>query len=173
MYRVEDLLPGDCLLMTSSPRESLPARVLDAAISWSTANPFVHACMVGEGHLIDPLWRVERGPLDRYAANGWCFTVHATDAQRAAAVAWAETRVGERYSVREILEDGARFDLHLIRPAWYSWRRKAYTCSGFTMAAWAAAGVVLSRAPAVAPSDLSYSPLLLGPRPWEPHKRGG
>ncbi len=172
MYDPASLVPGDILLMVSNPHESIPARILDALISWSEANPFVHACFVGDGHLIDPVWHVERAPLDRYAANGHAFVVQATDAQRKAAVAWAEARAGEGYGIAELLEDGARFDLHFVAPAWYTARRQRYTCSGFVCAAYASTGVTLTRAPLAAPSDLSYSPALIGRRPWEPTSGG-
>lgn len=164
-YRVEDLRAGDILLMTSG-EGSIPARVLDWLISHSEADPFVHACLVGDGHLIDPVWRVEQVPIDRYVANGWAFRVEATDAQRAAAVAWAEERVGNAYGVAELLADAARLDLHIVLPAWYRWRPQHWTCSGFVNAAFASADVTLTYAPAVTPADLSYSPLLIGERPW-------
>jgi len=167
MYLAQDLRPGDVLLMTSSRHESLPARVLDWMISRSEANPFVHACLVGDGHLIDPVWRVEQAPLDRYAANGWVYRVDATDEQRAAAVAWAEAHVGNAYSIAEILADGARLDLHLVLPAWYRWRPQHWTCSGFVSEAYWRAGVRLSDAPIPTPADLSFSPALIGRRPWE------
>lgn len=166
MYDPAALQPGDVLLMIESPRESLPARILDRLISLSEANPFVHTCVVGDGNLIDPVWQVERAPLDRYALNGWAFRVQATAAQRMAAVAWAETHVGNAYGIAEVLADFARLDLHWVRPSWYNWRPQHWTCSGFVTASYAAAGVTLTRAPAPAPSDLSFSPLLIGRRPW-------
>lgn len=166
-YSVDSLKPGDVLLLTTSPRDSLPARLLDVGISWFTDSPFVHAAIVGDGHLVESLWHVTRSPLGKYAATGWAFRPQATDEQKAQAVAWAEAHVGAAYSIGEILEDAARFGLHLVRPAWYSWRRSTYTCSGLVMASYASAGVALSYAPAVAPADLSYSPLLIGRRPWE------
>lgn len=166
-YRVDSLQPGDILLITSSAYESLPARVLDWLISRSEASPFVHACLVGDGHLIDPLWRGERAPLNHYAANGWAFRVSATNARRAAAVAWAEAHVGNPYGIAELFADGARLDLHLVLPSWYRWRPQRLTCSGFVAAAWAAADVTLTEEPLPKPADLGYSPLLVGRRPWE------
>ena len=165
-YSPRDLRPGDVLLMTSSSHESLPARLLDVLIAMSEANPFVHACLVGQGHLIDPLWRVQRASLRRYAANGWAFRVRATDADRLAAVGWAEQHVGNRYGVEEILADAARLDLHVVLPAWYRWRTGHWTCSGFVDQAYLQAGVRLTGAPLPSPADLAFSPLLIGPRPW-------
>lgn len=165
MYVPADLRPGDILLMTEGQGNFL-ARSLDRMIVWSTANPFVHAAIVGEGHLIDPVWRVERGPLDRYRGNGWRLRPRVPEEIRALAVRWAERRVGNVYGVREILADFARYDLHFVRPRWYRWRPDHWTCSGFVTAAYAAAGHSLTLAPAPSPGDLSYSPLLVGPRPW-------
>lgn len=145
---------------------SLPSRVLDALIRFSTANPFVHAALVGDGHLIDPVWVVERAPLTRYERHGWAFRVSATEAQKRLAVQWAEQRVGSRYGVLEILADAARFDLHIVLPSWYLWRPKRWTCSGFVVAAYGSAGTTLSFAPVPSPADLAYSPFLTGRRPW-------
>lgn len=166
MYVPDDLEAGDILLMVEG-KGSLPARLLDRLIAWSTGNPFVHAALVGDGHLLDPLWRVERAPLGRYAANGWRFRAKAPEAVRKAAAAFAEGRVGNPYGLRELLADFARFDLHWVRPSWYRWRPQRWTCSGFVTAAYASEGLQLTLAPAPAPSDLSYSPLLTGPRPWD------
>lgn len=167
MYDPEDLEPGDILLMLGGRGGSLPSRVLDALIAWSTANPFVHAAIVGYGHIIDPVWRVERAPLHRYRDRGWCFRVDAPVAVRRRAAAWAERHVGNRYGVQEILADFARFEMHWVRPTWYRWRPHHWTCSGMVTASYAGAGLRITLAPAPAPSDLSYSPLLLGARPWE------
>ena len=167
MYDPATLRPGTILLMERNPREALPAQALDVLIAASEGNPLVHAAIVGEGHIVDPVWTVRDVPLDTYAANGWVFRVAATDAERAAAVAWAEARIGQGYGLGELAEDAARFDLHLVLPAWYKVIRPRMTCSGFISAAYASAGVRLSYAPAIAPSDLSYSPLLIGTRPWE------
>ena len=167
MYLAQDLRPGDVLLMTSSRRESLPARLLDALISASEGSPFVHTCLVGDGHLVDPVWRVEQAPLDRYADNGWPYRVRASPEQAAAAIAWAESHVGNPYGLAELLADGARFDLHLVLPSWYLWRPQRWTCSGFVTAAFAQAALQLTRAPCPSPADLSWSPLLIGRRPWE------
>lgn len=151
--------------MVESPRESLPARALDRLIAWSEDNPFVHAAIIGEGIIVDPVWRVEHAPRRRYQANGWVFRVQATDAQRRAAARWAESRIGQPYGIAEILADGARLDLHLGFV--YRLHPRRFTCSGFVAAAYAAAGVQLTHAPLPSPADLSFSPLLLGRRPWD------
>ena len=172
MYDLAQLIPGDVLLMTSTPEESILAQLLDRAIALSEANPFVHAAIVGDGHIVNPVWHVQRDPPDLYARNGWAFRVQATDVQRAAAVRWAEAHVGSRYGIAELLADCARLDLHLVLPSWYRWRPQHWTCSGFVTEAYRAAGVPLTRAPVPAPSDLSFSPLLIGRRPWEPPSGG-
>ena len=164
-YRPRDLRSGDVLLMTSSG--SLPARLLDLAIAWSEGNPFVHACLVGDGHLIDPGWpRVARQPLDRYAHCGWLFRVRAGEKRRMAAVRWAEERVGNPYGISEMLADAARLDLHIVLPSWYRWRPQRWTCSGFVNQAYLEAWLRLTDAPLPSPADLSYATLLVGPRPW-------
>ncbi len=166
-YRVQDLLPGDVLLMTRSLRDGLPARLLDVLIAWSEGNPFVHACLVGDGHLVDPTWpRVEHGPLERYMRNGWAFRVRAAPMQRQAALSWAEDHVGTPYGIEELLADAARLDLHVVLPSWYHWRAGRWTCSGFVTRAYLEAGVALTHAPLPSPADLSYSPALVGARPW-------
>lgn len=167
MYDPAKLAPGMILLMTSSPHGSLPARVLDWLISASEGSPCVHACMVGDGHLIDPVWHVQRAPLDRYAENGFAFRVQATDGQRRMAVAWAEARVGQRYGLAELLAEGARLDLHIMPRAWYRWRPQRVVCSAFAARAYLAAGVRLTWDPLPTPASLSYSPLLIGRRPWK------
>ena len=166
-YRVQHLLPGDVLLMTLSSRASLPARLLEALIACSEGNPFVHTCLVGDGHLVDPTWpKVERAPLDRYRRSGWAFRVRASPSQRQAAVRWAEGQVGNPYGIEELLADAARLDLHVVLPSWYHWRADRWTCSGFVAQAYREAGVALTHAPLPSPADLSYSPALIGARPW-------
>lgn len=165
MYHPETLQPGDVILISGHyPHESIWSRLLDFAIEWSTASPWHHACIVGEGCLVNPLWRVSHDPLDRYATTGWAFRVAgATEAQVQSAVLWAESRIGWRYGVEELLLDAARFDLHWVLKLKH--RLPAYTCSGFVFQAWLQAGIRLTWAPFPAPCDLAYSPLLIGDRP--------
>lgn len=156
-YDVAALRPGDIILVTSN------GSLLDRTIAWSQG-PFVHAALVGDGHLVEQVWTARDSPLDEYSGIGWIYRVQATDKQRQAAVAWAEARLGQRYGVEEILLDAARFDLHLwprrVRPL------KRLTCSAFVAMAYASAGVTLTWAPWPSPTDLAASPLLVGPRPW-------
>ena len=158
-YRVEDLKPGDVVLVEG-------VGPLARAIKWSTGSPFSHVALVGDGHLIEALWTVSRSPLGKYAAKaGWAYRVAgATDEQRAKAVAWAEGRVGAKYGIREIALDAAKFDLHWTPRLRHPLTR--LTCSGLVAQAYREAGVVLTWASFPAPSDLSASPLLVGPRPW-------
>lgn len=163
MYHPDDLRPGDVLLMVGRPRLSLGG-VLDALIEYATVSPFDHACIVGDGHLVEALWHVQRSPLDKYAANGWRFSVNATEEQKAAAVAWMEQRIGWIYGIRELMRDGERDILRV--PMWPRVAPQRFTCSGLVAMAYQQAGVRLTLAPWPSPADLSYSPLLVGARPW-------
>lgn len=166
MYSVGELQPGDVLLMVGRPELTLGG-ALDAGIEWATDSPFDHACIVGEGELIEALWRVSVSPLNKYASNGWAYRVEATDAQKTAAVAWMKARFGQTYGVKDILADAARDILHLpLWPANSPRAKQRYTCSGLVTAAYASAGVMLTYAPWPSPADLSFSPLLVGKRPW-------
>ena len=167
MYNTKHLMAGDILLMVSRPDSPWYDQVLDAGIRWSTTNPFVHACLVGEGILINPLWHVESFPLDTYADNGWAFRVSgATPNQRRKAVAWAMHHIGQPYGVAALLADAGRDDLKI--PFGERWHPHYVTCSGFVARAWHEAGISLSYAPLPSPADLSYSPILWGNRPWLP-----
>ncbi len=170
MYDPRELQPGDVLLMTSR-RVGVLSSLLDALIMWSEGNPFVHAAICGQDALIDPVWRVTLRPLDYYASHGWVLRPACPEEVRRRAADWARARVGDPYGIGELLEDGVRFDLHFVAHAWYRLHRRRYTCSGFVAEAYAQAGVRLTLAPLPAPSDLSYSPLLAGRRPWEPPPR--
>lgn len=152
------LQEGDIVLVAGGAT-SLPARLLDAGIRWSTGSRYTHAAIAtGPGRLIEALWRVTEDDAGKYADVGDVFRVEgATPEQRAAAVAWARRRLGRTYSVTEILLDAARFDLH--------WQPrgptlKHFTCSGLVAAAYAAGGVLLTRANWPSPGDLYNSPLL-------------
>lgn len=163
MYDPSSLHEGDIILVAgwgSSPGGDL----LSLLISWATVNPFHHAAIVGDGKIIEALWTVQTSPLDKYASAGWTFSVDTSDAVRRAAVDWCMRRLGERYGIRELLDDAGRDVLHL--PIGWRVRPRLYTCSGLIAAAYAAAGLVLTYAPLPSPADLSYSPLLVGTRPW-------
>lgn len=160
-YDPASLKPGDVVLVLCQPT------VLDWLISRSTACPFVHAAIVADGHLVESCWAVQRAPLDKYAKIACAYRVPgATDAQKQAAVAWAEGVVGLRYGVREILLDAERFDLHHIPKLKAPLKR--WTCSGLVAQAYRNAGYPVTHAPFPAPADLAYSAALAGPRPWQP-----
>ncbi|PSR20077.1 MAG: hypothetical protein C7B45_16630 [Sulfobacillus acidophilus] len=166
MYRVTQLQPGDIILCLPRPGEPIWDRLLDAAIACSTSGPFVHAALVGDGHLIEQVDPVIHSPLDKYAANGWVYRVHdATPAQMQTALRWAEAHVGQPYGIRALLADAALYDLHWSRAL--RWHTKYVTCSGFVALAWHAAGYPLTAQPLPSPMSLAFSPRLIGPRPWE------
>ena len=164
-YTVADLHPGDILLMLPPKTEPIWDRALDAAIAWSSG-PFVHAALVGDGCLIEQISTIQESPLDKYAAEGWVYRVDpATDAQRAAAIAAFRARLGQPYSITELLVAGAYYDLH-DTGVWGD--HFHYTvCSTAVERAWRQAGVVLSQQPLVSPTGLAFSPRLIGPRPWD------
>ena len=168
-YDPAHLQPGDILLMVGRPNLSLGGW-LDASIEWATDSPFDHAAIVGDGEIIEALWAVTASPPDKYAENGWAFSVPTvTEEQKQAAIRWAVSHIGHRYGVAELLDDAGRDILHL--PLWpqASPRAKArYTCSGLVAAAYASARVPLTWAPWPSPQDLACSPVLVGPRPWNP-----
>ena len=162
-YDPKDLRPGDILLMVGRPRLTAGG-ALDVAIEWATDSPFDHACMVGDGHLIESLDVVTRSPLDKYAANGWVYQVAAADPEVKAAVAWFDSRVGQPYGIKALLEDGLLDIAHV--PVYARIDPRRATCSGMVAAAYLHAGVRLTWHPLPSPADLSFSPLLLGSRPW-------
>ena len=159
MYDVAALHPGDVILVEGS------GTVLDRLISWSTVSVFDHALIVGNGTLVEASRKVQQAPLDKYVARGWVFTVDCTPEQRAVAVARGLALLGSPYGTRELLLDAERFDLHRLPRAPRALTR--WTCSGFVCECYRAAGVRLTLAPYPAPSDLSYTPVLIGRRPWE------
>lgn len=164
-YRVEDLRPGMVLLMTIPASEPIWDRALDEAIAVSSG-PFVHSALVGHGDLTEQLATVQSSPLDKYTANGWAYAVAgSTPAQADAAIAAFRARLGQPYSVAELLIMGAYYDLH-DTGAWGD--HFHYTvCSTALERAWRQAGIVLSHQPLVSPTGLAFSPTLLGPRPWD------
>jgi hypothetical protein len=171
VYNPARLRPGDIILVHGKPGWSLSG-LLDAAIEWSTISPFSHAAMVGSDAdglcIYEALWHVTKSPITKYVSSGTVFSVaDATDAERAAAAAWAAERVGIRYGLKELLEDGGRYVLHI--PLVHRAFPRHFTCSMLVAYAWAVgADVVLTYEPLPSPASLSYSPLLVGPRPWRP-----
>lgn len=161
------LRPGDIGLVAGhAPHQSISGRAVDDLIDWATVNLFHHAFIVGPGTaLVESLWLVTNSPLAKYAETAWIYRVNATPEQAEAAARWAQSRIGQRYGIAAILEDAARDIAHV--PIWPRMNPKRVTCSGLVALAWQHAGVSLTHAPIPSPADLSYSPLLVGPRPWE------
>lgn len=168
-YDPASLAPGDVILCLPPPHEPLWDRVLDDGIAISTVNPFTHSALVVAQHdqciIVEALFRVTMSPCDKYRANGWLYHVDLTPAQRQALSQAALRKVGQLYGASMVWQDFLRDDLHLdIHPRLDP---RHLDCSGFVAYCFAAAGVTLTYAPAPSPADLSYSPLLLGPRPWD------
>lgn len=155
MYAPIDCQPGDVILV----RGRGP---LSVGIKWSTSSVYSHAAMVGQGRLVEAVWRVSEAPVDKYVAVGDRFGVQASEAQRAYAVAWMEKHLGRPYGTREILLDLDRYDLHWLARVRHPLNR--WTCSGLIVEAYRQAGVALTYAPYPSPADLFYSPVLVGDR---------
>lgn len=158
MYRPEDLRPGDIILCEGEIDVSDPLGLL---IVWASDNPFQHAALVGDGELLESLDVVGTVPLDAYAPVGWRFQVAgATPGQLRAAVRAAKGRVGEAYGYRALVRESGRVPLYRrLDP-------HDVVSSGLVCWAFAQAGIRLSWEPLPTPATLSYSPLLVGPRPW-------
>ena len=155
-YFVQDLVPGGIILVRGRG-------IFADAIRWSTGSPYTHAVYVLDREtLIEGLATVVESPADKYKNVGDFFTLADMAFVDTAAVSvWMRKHLGRRYGVKEILLDALRFDLHFVprpRPL------RHYTCSGLICAGFGSAGVILTRAPWPAPSDLAYSPLLLDSR---------
>jgi hypothetical protein len=152
MYRVDRLAPGDVILVVG---RSLLAR----AIQCSTASPYSHAALVGDGVLWQAEWHVGTAALDTYTETGWVYRpVDAPPGTVARVLAWVAAQRGRRYGLEELLLDALRFDAHVVPRVRRSLRH--WTCSGLIAAAYAQAGWLLTRAPWPAPVDLAYSPRL-------------
>ncbi len=158
MYRPEDLRLGDIILCEGALDVRDPLGLL---MVWASDNPFQHAALVGDGELLESLDVVGTAPLEAYAPVGWRFQVAgATPVQLRTAVSAAQARVGEAYGYRALAREGGpvplyrRFDPHDV------------VSSGLVCWAFARAAIRLSWQPLPTPASLSYSPLLLGPRPW-------
>lgn len=151
------------LVYGASPRATVWARLLDAAIDWATLSRYHHAAIVSErGTLIEQRWHCEESPLDRYADCASAFRVHVPLAGRQDAARVARSMLGSRYSVRDILADGLRDVGHI------PWLPRAhprrYTCSGMIAECYRRAGYPITYAPIPSPQDLANSPLLIGQR---------
>ncbi len=168
-YDPVSLHPGDVLLMVRSrPLDSLPG-VIDAGISVSTVNPFEHSAMVIEKNgtfvLVEALLHITISPLDKYVSNGWPLSpTNWTAAKTTALSHAAHSKIGQIYGFSMVWQDFLRDDLHIdIHPRLDP---RHLDCSGFVVWAFRQAGVTLTEAPVPSPADLSYSPILRGPRPW-------
>ncbi len=158
-YTLTQLQPGDILLTVHDPQAPWWDALFDGLISWSTDSRWVHAAIVGEHVVFDPLWRVDVMPLKVYATNGTIFRpAGATPQQRREAVAWAKAHMGQRYGVGELVDDAAKFDLHWVPRLRHHLRH--FTCSGFVAMSYQQAGYPLTYAVFPAPSDLAASPRL-------------
>ncbi len=158
MYRADELRPGDIILCTGALDVRDPLGLL---FVWASDNPFQHAVLVGDGELLEGLDAVGAVPLDEYGPVGWRFEVAgASDEQRRAAVTAARSRVGQPYGYRAVMAEGARVPLYK--------RLDPHDLVSSALVAWAfgQAGIQLSWDPLPSVASLSYSPLLLGPRPW-------
>lgn len=165
-YDPSQLHPGDVLLMTEAAHEPVWDHLFDDLIAGFSGGYFVHAALVGDGHLIEQIDPVTISPLDKYTANGWRYAVALTSDQREGLLHWAMARVGQLYGIKALLLDGAYFGLHI--PAILRDHPQRVTCSGFVAEAFhRGAQVPITRQPLPAPISLAFSPLLLGPRPWD------
>lgn len=166
-YTVDQLEPGMVILCLPNAHEPIWDHLLDDAITWSSG-PFAHAAYVGNGELIEQVAPVKTSPLDKYTENGWVYRIAGmTPAKAQKMIAWGMRHMGQPYGYKAILEDGAMYDLHdwgmlHIDP-------KFPVCSGFVeRASRLGAGIPLTEQPLPSPTTLAFSPLLVGPRPWNP-----
>lgn len=157
-YNPAHLHPGDVLLV----RALTHCDVLGALIDFATDSPYHHAVLVGDGFLIEALGHVTRSPLDKYKASADAFTVDAPPSVQEAAIHAAEDRIGTPYGVAELLDDAARYFLHL--PVVYPWNARRQTCSGLVAYAYRKAGHPLTYAKVPSPGDLADSVALIGRR---------
>ena len=168
-YNPTSLKVGDVLLMIRShPIDSLPG-LIDAGISTSTVNPFEHSALVveqaGSLVLVEALLHVTVSPLDKYTQNGWAFSPTKWSSAHSQVVSQAAlSKVGQFYGFSMVWQDFLRDDIHVdIHP-----RMDPHhlDCSGLVVWAFQQTGLTLTLAPVPSPADLSYSPILQGPRPW-------
>ena len=158
MYRPEDLRAGDIVLCEGGLDVRDPLGLL---FMWASDNPFQHAALVGEGELLESVDVVGVAPLDAYAQVGWRYGVAgASPAQLRTAVAAARCRIGEAYGYRTLVREGGRIPLaRRLDP-------HDVVSAGLVCWAFAQAGIRLSWEALPSVASLSYSPLLLGLRPW-------
>ena len=171
-YQLHDIHGvGDILLMTQSHDWHGLGSLLDEVIKWATVSPFEHTAFVikneqGQLVLAEALLHVTLSPLDKYTATGYVFHTNLTPSQQQTLSTTALSKVGQFYGWEMLLESAARDIAHIdwtppLNP-------RMLDCSAFCAWTFEQAGHRLTWAPAPAPSDLSYSPTLIGPRPWDP-----
>ncbi|MCL6563386.1 MAG: hypothetical protein K6U87_10295 [Firmicutes bacterium] len=167
MYNPTQLQPGQIILVEPGGWLHDP---FGQAIACATGSPFSHSAAIIDTssgpQIIEALWHVTCSPLAKYQYRGWAYSVAGITPEQIRQIsAWALSKVGTPYGVNEFWEDIRRYVAHTLpRPH----PLKRWTCSGFVAAAMLQAGIVLTQAPYPAPSDLGFSPLLIGPRPWGP-----
>ncbi len=142
--------------------------LFDGLVRWATASPYFHAALVADnGDLIEArLHGVARRPGSEYDGRADILRPEGTtQAQREAAVAFAQAKVGTAYGFEDVIADALRLGLHLnVGYRWRTW--KHLDCSCLVAAAYASVGIWLTLKPAPSPADLGWSPVLSGPRPW-------
>ncbi len=154
--------PGDVVLVRRGNG------LFDKLVRFATVSPYYHAALVADGgDVIEArLHGVVRRPASEYA--GRCNVLvpdGVTPADRAQAVAFAQSKVGLPYGWGDILADALRLGLHI--DTGYRWRAwKHLDCSCLVTAAWASQGIWLTEEPAPSPASLGWSPVLIGSRPW-------
>jgi len=158
------MLPGDLLFIHGTD-------LLATLIEWAESNPFSHVIVVKndhEGYQAYPGRKIEIVNIDKYLldpANEIYTCPILTDEQRSQIIATAESFVGGNYGYKDIVADGLRYILHLkIHDISDT---STLDCSMFAYECYLKAGVRLTWAPVPSVADLSYSPLLIGKRPWE------
>lgn len=169
-YSPASLRVGDVLLMVRDHPLDSWSGLIDTGISTSTVNPFEHSALVVEQNgslvLVEALLHVTVSPLDKYTANGWALSpTNGSGRAHSQALSHAAlSKVGQFYGFSMVWQDFLRDDIHIdIHP-----RIDPHhlDCSGLVMWAFQQIGLTLTLAPVPSPADLSYSPILQGPRPW-------
>jgi hypothetical protein len=158
------------ILTTQSATEPPWDHLFDDLIQWFSGGYFNHSALVGDGHLVEQIDPVTQSPLDKYSENGWAFSVAGlTPLHRHETLRWAEARVGQPYGIQELLIDGLYYGLHI--PSLLRDNPRYVTCSAFIANAFArGGGYPITAQPIPSPLSLAFSPLLIGPRPWDaPH----